>query len=622
MAQDIVDQFSRKFGFPIETDRQVDTITLRNSIPSGIRWEGMLVYVVQDAITYQLKGGILDSNWEAIDIPQGALIDRGNFNAGANLPNLQNVTSTIGQTYKVTNAGASGVDKDFGSGVINVKDGDIISHNGTEFYKLADNNQAGSGSITIEPTIIDGSTNAVENNAVFDTFRQTNLSGIQSSLVFFSSLKFVSTFNPDLTTLTYDRNVIFIRQTPNNPFILVNESAIPSIEDVLSNTGYVWQASAYLRSNTNSGMPILQRDFTGNLTSTPIPLTGLNASYTAYAFEIGNSSAGDSDFPNSQDAAIVFSLISVPTSGTPITVDSALTDGSTNPVENNAIFDETQILRTTIDRSNLVDKLNNFYSFATFKGLGTVVTDFSTITYDRGVIFCRDALNSYMLIRNPAAVTGTIVTAFQSEVFNNDGRKFWWALLSDVNTFNGLPLIQNRVYGFLTNNPVTLTGVPATYTAYVFESSNLPFDFDANNSGRSFVNASLVRPAPPSVTSSFTPVVTNPATQYVSISGLTGIKQVVGDWVKLVVNMSIKTDAVSTAPNINIQVPDPSNHISAASVYCDGVNSLSSNYIGRIDPASDIISVQINNAVIENNIGNEANLSINLFYQIGALGGD
>lgn len=62
MADDIISQFKRNFNFPIETNRLVGNYEGLLNIPTGVRWEGMLVHVSGDQ-TYQLKGGITNSDW-------------------------------------------------------------------------------------------------------------------------------------------------------------------------------------------------------------------------------------------------------------------------------------------------------------------------------------------------------------------------------------------------------------------------------------------------------------------------------------------------------------------------------------------------------------------------------
>ena len=63
MPQNVVSQFKRSFSAPLETDRQVDTPTQRDAINSATRWEGMLVYVVSEAVTYELRGGVTNADW-------------------------------------------------------------------------------------------------------------------------------------------------------------------------------------------------------------------------------------------------------------------------------------------------------------------------------------------------------------------------------------------------------------------------------------------------------------------------------------------------------------------------------------------------------------------------------
>lgn len=63
MPDSITSSFRREFAAPIETDRQVATITARDAISSSRRWRGMLVYVLSEELTYELSGGITNSDW-------------------------------------------------------------------------------------------------------------------------------------------------------------------------------------------------------------------------------------------------------------------------------------------------------------------------------------------------------------------------------------------------------------------------------------------------------------------------------------------------------------------------------------------------------------------------------
>lgn len=76
MPETIISQFQRAFNSPIEIYRQVATPTERDNIPSGVRWPGMLVYVVSDGVTYSLSGGGVDNgSWELLGGLQDAPSD-------------------------------------------------------------------------------------------------------------------------------------------------------------------------------------------------------------------------------------------------------------------------------------------------------------------------------------------------------------------------------------------------------------------------------------------------------------------------------------------------------------------------------------------------------------------
>lgn len=75
MPQQIISQFSRQYGMPIETNIQFQTINQRDAIPDGVRWEGMIVYVITEGKSYQLVGGIDNSLWQEFNGIQDAPID-------------------------------------------------------------------------------------------------------------------------------------------------------------------------------------------------------------------------------------------------------------------------------------------------------------------------------------------------------------------------------------------------------------------------------------------------------------------------------------------------------------------------------------------------------------------
>lgn len=63
MPDILISQFDRKFALPIETWRTVNNLTTRDSIPTNVRWAGMIVYVQSESLSYILQGGVDNSDW-------------------------------------------------------------------------------------------------------------------------------------------------------------------------------------------------------------------------------------------------------------------------------------------------------------------------------------------------------------------------------------------------------------------------------------------------------------------------------------------------------------------------------------------------------------------------------
>lgn len=55
--------FDVQTNLPLDSRLKVADTTARDAIDSGVRYEGMLVYVVADGTNYQLVGGIDNANW-------------------------------------------------------------------------------------------------------------------------------------------------------------------------------------------------------------------------------------------------------------------------------------------------------------------------------------------------------------------------------------------------------------------------------------------------------------------------------------------------------------------------------------------------------------------------------
>lgn len=88
MPDQIISQFQRIYNLPIETNRATATAATRDAIPSGVRWEGLIVFVINENQTYILNNGITNSDWQVFGHSAGV---------------TDTFTSNDGKTITVTN---------------------------------------------------------------------------------------------------------------------------------------------------------------------------------------------------------------------------------------------------------------------------------------------------------------------------------------------------------------------------------------------------------------------------------------------------------------------------------------------------------------------------------------
>ena len=63
MAYPVADSFGRTTASPRFADEVFDTLAERDAYASGLRYEGLLVYVKEDETSYRLKGGTDNADW-------------------------------------------------------------------------------------------------------------------------------------------------------------------------------------------------------------------------------------------------------------------------------------------------------------------------------------------------------------------------------------------------------------------------------------------------------------------------------------------------------------------------------------------------------------------------------
>lgn len=92
MAINLNSSFERKAGVPLDKDSVVADLTARDAILSGIRYEGLLVYVVAEKTNFQLVDGIDNSNWQELSGSGGASVP-----TSAQISLINNSTNTISE---------------------------------------------------------------------------------------------------------------------------------------------------------------------------------------------------------------------------------------------------------------------------------------------------------------------------------------------------------------------------------------------------------------------------------------------------------------------------------------------------------------------------------------------
>lgn len=62
----VASNFDLQTTLPLDSRTVVADTTARDAIPSGVRYEGLIVYVTADETNYQLVGGITNSDWQEL----------------------------------------------------------------------------------------------------------------------------------------------------------------------------------------------------------------------------------------------------------------------------------------------------------------------------------------------------------------------------------------------------------------------------------------------------------------------------------------------------------------------------------------------------------------------------
>jgi len=130
MGIEVASSFTRKAAVPLDDGFIKANDTARDAIPSGVRYEGMLVYVTGTKKMWQLQGGITNSDWKLAGGGGGGMLVVADYGALLAIPSADRyagmtvyVTDTA-ETFQLQGGIADANWKDFGDVPLTAK-GDI-----------------------------------------------------------------------------------------------------------------------------------------------------------------------------------------------------------------------------------------------------------------------------------------------------------------------------------------------------------------------------------------------------------------------------------------------------------------------------------------------------------------
>jgi len=153
MGIKVTSSFDQQAALPLDSRAVQNDLASRDAIPSGVRFEGLTVYVIAAQAMYRLEGGITNSDWKILvqindsiqsadttyssskiqSLISGSLNYLGTWNAATNTPSISDATGNANDYYKVSVAGSL----DLGSGAIAFTVGDDVIHNGIVWERIA-----------------------------------------------------------------------------------------------------------------------------------------------------------------------------------------------------------------------------------------------------------------------------------------------------------------------------------------------------------------------------------------------------------------------------------------------------------------------------------------------------
>jgi len=180
MSINIASNFNLFAGLPLDARGVVADITARNAIAAGQRYDGMIVYVVASNDTYQLQGGITNTDWVVwgggtiYAFLNGLTDTAGTVRLGGALTGSTTIT-TSGNELWINSSIAIGSNTDADNTLITIKNGAV----GTVPALQWKANYIGT---TQDALVMSGPLNVGMNLSVYSEGREANLEAMNDTL--------------------------------------------------------------------------------------------------------------------------------------------------------------------------------------------------------------------------------------------------------------------------------------------------------------------------------------------------------------------------------------------------------------------------------------------------------
>ena len=270
---------------------------------------------------------------------------------------------------------------------------------------------------------------------------------------------------------------------------LQNNIATSDIELIREEVDIPQVSSLFFSGTTNKTLEI---SFTNGSTIVSNAFTDLDTKVTAVS--VTGTTTKTLTITNS-DASTVSTTFTDETGSGSVVVDSDFNNSSTNPLENQVISNERDILRSNINGISIYNSQKIPYVLASYRS-GTQVgnPDGNNITFDREIL--RLSFTGATTFEDVLFINKSIGNAFSNNIFNVldiSGNEAYFQLSKqkELNTGSGLNTMIPELSGYINTTEITIPNIDPNYTAYEILNGNI-ITSDSPNSGGFDSNFTLI----------------------------------------------------------------------------------------------------------------------------------